>query len=51
LMSGAGVLQTRREGLKVFYSLRTPCLLDLVGCATRAVEHDIEARNRALSRA
>lgn len=49
VMSRAGVLQTRKEGLKVFYSLRTPCLLEMIACATRAVEHDLEARSRALA--
>lgn len=28
----AGILRQRREGLKVIYSLRTPCILSITGC-------------------
>jgi DNA-binding transcriptional ArsR family regulator len=51
LMLSAGVLQTRKDGLKVYYSLRTPCILGFMDCATRALEHDLEYRTRALAEA
>lgn len=51
VMSRGGIVRTRREGLKVFYSLRTPCILDFMTCATRALEHDLEERSRALASA
>jgi hypothetical protein len=46
-MSRAGVLRTRKEGLKVFYGLRTPCILEFLGCATRTLE--LAERSRALA--
>jgi len=48
VMSRAGVLRTRKEGLKVFYDLRTPCILEFLGCATRTLELDLAERSRAL---
>lgn len=32
LMRGAGLLEHRREGLKVFYRLRAPCVLRFLEC-------------------
>ena len=49
VMYRAGVLRTRKEGLKVFYGLRTPCILEFLGCATRALELDLAERSLALA--
>jgi ArsR family transcriptional regulator len=49
LMQKSGVVNTRKAGLKVYYSLRTPCVLEFLGCATRTLEHDLHARSRALA--
>lgn len=49
VMARAGIVGTRKEGLKVFYGLRTPCVLDFMSCATRTLEHDLEERRRALA--
>jgi DNA-binding transcriptional ArsR family regulator len=49
VMSKGGVLRTRKEGLKVFYSLRTPCVLDFLACATRTLEHGLAERARLLA--
>jgi DNA-binding transcriptional ArsR family regulator len=49
VMARAGVVSTRKEGLKVFYRLRTPCILDFLACATRTLEHDLEQRARVLA--
>lgn len=51
VMLQAGVLASRKEGLQVFYSLRTPCILDFLGCATRVVSRQVEDHSRALSNA
>jgi ArsR family transcriptional regulator len=32
LMKRAGLVADRKEGLKVFYRLRVPCILDFLGC-------------------
>jgi len=49
VMSRSGIVRTRKQGLKVFYELRTPCILDFMACATRTLEHDLEERTRALA--
>jgi DNA-binding transcriptional ArsR family regulator len=49
VMSKGGVVRTRKEGLKVFYSLRTPCVLDFLACATRTLEHGLAERARLLA--
>lgn len=49
VMLQAGVLASRKEGLQVFYSLRTPCVLDFLCCATRVVSQKVEDHSRALA--
>ncbi|HIJ70902.1 MAG TPA: winged helix-turn-helix transcriptional regulator [Planctomycetes bacterium] len=34
VMTNAGVLESRKEGLKVIYTLKTPCILDFFSCVT-----------------
>lgn len=34
VMTNAGVLESRKEGLKVIYALKTPCILDFFSCIT-----------------
>jgi DNA-binding transcriptional ArsR family regulator len=51
VMLRAGVVKARKDGLKVYYALRTPCILDFMACATRALEHGLEERARALAEA
>ena len=49
VMLKAGVLKTRKEGLQVFYSLRTPCVLSFLSCATRALEQNLKEQSKALA--
>jgi DNA-binding transcriptional ArsR family regulator len=49
VMSRGGILRTRKEGRQVHYSLRTPCVLDFIACATRTLEVDLDERTRALT--
>ena len=49
VMLKSGVLRTRKEGPKVYYALRTPCILDFMACATRTLQHDFEQRAQALT--
>ena len=51
VMLKSGIVQTRKDGLKVYYSLRTPCILDFLSCATRTVEQDLALRAQALATA
>lgn len=48
LMVRAGVLQCRKEGLRVIYSLRTPCIVNFLGCVTEVLRENIEADTAAL---
>lgn len=34
VMVNAGILESRKEGLKVIYTLKTPCILDFFSCVT-----------------
>ena len=49
VMLKTGVLKTRKEGLQVFYSLRTPCVLNFLNCATRTLERNLKEQTRALA--
>jgi len=51
VMMRSGIVRTRKEGLKVYYRLRTPCILEFMSCATRTLETDLEERTRALAEA
>ena len=48
MMRSAGVVSTRREGLLVYYRLRTPCLMNLMDCATQVLRENTDATCRAL---
>lgn len=49
VMVNAGVLSCRKEGLKVYYSLRTPCVVDFLGCAARVLKHQAKEHERLLA--
>jgi ArsR family transcriptional regulator len=50
VMVNAGVLESRKDGLRVLYSLRTPCVLNFVSCATDVVRDRLEQRRDLLAR-
>ena len=50
LMVNAGVLESRKDGLRVLYSLRTPCVLNFLSCATDVLREQIEQRRDLLAR-
>lgn len=41
VMLKAGVLRCRKEGLQVYYELRTPCILSFLNCATQTLKHNV----------
>jgi DNA-binding transcriptional ArsR family regulator len=43
LLKHAGIVQDRKEGLWVYYSLRTPCVLKFLGCIEAMVKEQAEA--------
>lgn len=49
IMLRAGVLKTRKEGLQVFYSLRTPCAVNFLNCACQTLEETLRERSVALA--
>ena len=40
VLTNAGVLTSRRQGLMVFYSLKTPCILRIFECVGEVIESD-----------
>ena len=49
LMLKAGVLDSRKDGLKVFYRIKTTCVLDFLGCVERALRERVEGEAAILS--
>jgi ArsR family transcriptional regulator len=48
VLSGAGILGSRKEGLMVFYHVRTPCILSIFSCVRQVLEDDVEQSRRTL---
>jgi len=48
VLATAGVVASRKEGLKVFYRLRTPCILNIFSCVRGVIEADLEESRQAL---
>lgn len=48
IMLRAGIVKTRKEGLQVFYSLRTPCVVNFLNCACQAIEENIQEQTQAM---
>ncbi len=51
IMLRAGVVECRKEGLMVYYSLRTPCILNFLSCASKVLRTNLAADAKALGRA
>jgi DNA-binding transcriptional ArsR family regulator len=49
VMVRAGVLTCRKDGLKVFYSLRTPCIAQFLSCVTRVVKQQAKDNEKLLA--
>jgi len=49
VMVNAGVLGHRKEGLKVIYKLRTPCILEFFSCIIASLKQQIKESNKLLS--
>ncbi|UCF15808.1 MAG: winged helix-turn-helix transcriptional regulator [Phycisphaerales bacterium] len=48
VMVRAGVLECRKEGLKVIYKLKTPCILDFFSCVTEVIKQQAKESERLL---
>ena len=51
VMLKAGALRCRKEGLTVHYSLRSPCVLDFLNCATQALKQNANEESKLLCKA
>jgi DNA-binding transcriptional ArsR family regulator len=51
VMLKAGILRSRKEGLMVYYELRTPCILNFLNCATQALKHNVNEDVKVLAKA
>ena len=49
VMVKAGVLGYRKEGLKVIYTLKTPCILDFFSCISRCLKQQVRETEKLLS--
>jgi DNA-binding transcriptional ArsR family regulator len=49
ILVNAGILDGRKDGLKVIYRLKCRCVLDFVACVTEVVKHVAEENDRLLS--
>ncbi len=48
VMVNAGVLGYRKEGLKVIYKLKTPCILDFFSCITACLKRQAKENQKLL---
>lgn len=48
LLTAAGILISRKVGLKVYYRLKTPCVLDFFYCLERVLIEDMKEKKELL---
>ena len=48
ILKNAGIVDDRREGNKVFYSLKTPCVLNFFQCAVEVIRSSLKEQISAL---
>ena len=48
VMVNAGILEYRKEGLKVIYVLRCPCILDFFSCITTVLKQQAKENEKLL---
>ena len=48
IMVSCGVLESRKEGLKVIYSLKTRCILDFFKCITTCLKQQAKDNEKLL---
>ena len=50
VMLKAGIVDCRKDGLKMIYSLKTPCILNFLSCVTDVLRDQVEAHTAVLRR-
>jgi ArsR family transcriptional regulator len=48
VMVKAGLLEYRKDGLKVIYQLKTPCVLDFFSCTTACLKQQLKDSEKLL---
>ena len=48
LMVNAGLLDYRKDGLKVIYRLETPCILDFISCMSEVLKRQAKNNQKLL---
>ena len=48
MMLASGILSRRKEGLKIFYAIKHPEVLEIVDLAARIMTHEITGRHKLL---
>ena len=48
VMAGAGILESRKDGLKVIYNLKCPCILDFFSCITGVLKQQTRENEKLL---
>lgn len=48
ILSSAGIVASRKQGLMVFYKLRTPCILSVFNCVREVVQEDVRQSRQVL---
>jgi ArsR family transcriptional regulator len=48
VMVGAGILEHRKEGLKVIYRLKCACIVDFFSCVTRVLKQQLKDNEKLL---
>jgi len=49
VMVNAGILDYRKQGLKVIYALKTPCILDFFSCVVGVLKQQAKDSERLLA--
>ena len=49
VMVNAGILEHHKEGLKVIYGLRTPCIIDFFSCTTECLKRQLADDKKLLA--
>ncbi|MDD2574012.1 MAG: metalloregulator ArsR/SmtB family transcription factor [Bacillota bacterium] len=48
ILRGSGIVETRKEGLQVYYSLNTPCVNVFLNCVDRIIKERHEEKSKVL---
>lgn len=49
VLKDAGVVKSKKEGLKVYYTLKTPCIINYFTCVDNVIKSDLNDRMNILN--